>query len=386
MNQVEEQTIVKIETLRRARRRKLRLRQFLLFSGIVAVLLCVLYLSDFLLNFDLSARVSDTFRSYGGPGFPVPAPGGIIRNVYPMGQNLAVLNDTNLIVYNRRGRVITNIQQMTGNSMAITSRDRILTYEYGGRRVQIHSTGRELFTHSFEDMVLGAALGEGGEYAIVTSPRNFIAAVAAYNSRHAMMMQWFSSDQYVLGAAVAPRGDMMAIACIDSDGGVLKSDLYFLRFGMESPAAEVSLEGELVVWLSFISPDRLAVLTDRSYRVYDSVGRSQGVYPLPDALMSFESDGERMLLLCGAREARERQLILLDWQARETASAMIPGRVTDMAIAGRGIWLVIDEAAARYDLSLEHTGVLDEPHIRHVEYAAGRIYYFTNDMIFVLEG
>ena len=165
-------------------------------------------------------------------------------------------------------------------------------------------------------------------------------------------------------------------------------ELYFLRFDMEQPAAQVSLEGELVVWLSYISPDRLAVLTDRAYRVYDNSGRQQGIYVLPEnaPLMSFTSDGNRMLLLCGMREARERELILLDSGARRTASAMIPGRVVDKTLAGREVWLVTDGVATIYNLSLEYVGTLDEPNVTRIEYVDGRIYYFTQNQISVLEG
>ncbi len=45
-----------------------------------------------------------------GPGFPVDSPGGSSLAIYPMGANLAVVNDTNLAIYNQTGALLQRAQ------------------------------------------------------------------------------------------------------------------------------------------------------------------------------------------------------------------------------------------------------------------------------------
>ena len=376
----------RLEGERRSRGRKRRMSGLMKLVILVLVVLLLIGAIDYISHYDLSTRVGNAFVSFGGPGYPVPVPGGLIRDVQAIGPNLAVLNDTNLHIYNRGGRQVANIQHLTERSAALTSRDRALVYDFGGRRVSLHSLGRELHVHTIEDMVLGAALGEGGEYAIITSPRNFIAQVEVFNSRSQSMMTW-GSRQHVRGAAISPRGDMLVADCVDSFGGVLGTELVFLRFDREEELLRVRLEGELVVWMSFISYNRIAVLTDRAYRVFDNQGRAVGVYAFAEGepLMAFQSGGERMLLLCGARESHDRELVLLDSTARRAASVTVQGRVLDIALGSRNIWLLTDSALIRYNIALENPETLESAGMQRIKYVDGRLYYFTRYEIRILE-
>ena len=382
--------VVDFEELQRERQGRMRRRRvFRLIKLMLLVIAVLLMLGaiDYVANYDFGVGIGDTFASFGGPGYPVPVPGGLIRDVRGMGSNLVVLNDTNVQVYNRSGRLLSNFQHLSDRTAVLTSRDRMLVYEYGGRRVSIHSASRELQVHVVEDMVLGAALGAGGEYAIITSPRTHIAQVEVFNSRFESMIRW-GSPQHVRGVAISPRGDMMVADVVDSFGGVLGAELVFIRFGMREELLRVRLEGELVVHLSFISDNRIAVLTDRAYRVFDNSGRMVGQYRLPAGmpLTAFQSDGDRMLVLCGAREARVRELILLDSSARRTASAEIPGRVRSMALAGRNVWVLTDAGLMRYNLSLDYIETAEGAGIQRIQYVDGRLYYFTRYEIRILEG
>jgi hypothetical protein len=99
-----------------------------------------------------------------------------------MGRNLALRNDTTLYIYSPKGKQLLSVQQLTEKSVAVAAKKRVLTYDYGGKKLAVHSAGKTLMTHQFEDMVLGADLGEGGEYAVITSPSHYISKVSAYNS------------------------------------------------------------------------------------------------------------------------------------------------------------------------------------------------------------
>ena len=360
-----------------------RLRQMLLLVGVAFLVLIGVYLSEMILRNDMTTNVGDFISSFGGDGYPIPLPGGVIRDVNPMGSNLTVLNDTNLYIYSKNGKQLQNVQQMTDKTIVHTSGNRALAYDYGAKTVSIHSGGRMLQKHELDETVLGADLGEGGEYAIITSPRHYIACVTAYNDKFMPMMHWYSPEQFVLGVSVAPRGNMMVVAAIDGEDGVLESELHFLRFGQEKEVAIVSIEDELVTWLDFHTENRLAVLTEKAFRLYDQNGRQTAIYTLPQdsSLVMFESNGDRTLIVCGTHGTREFMLIMLDAQGREVATTKFEGRLIDLALANRDSYLLTDKGILHYNTMLEQRSLGEAHGTQRIIWVENRLYCLTADEI-----
>ena len=373
--------------LRKKRLMWRRTRQMLLIIGITLLVLTGVYLSEMILQHNMTTSINDIIGTFGGEGYPIPLPGGVIRDVKQMGSNVAVLNDTNLYIYSKNGKQLQNVQRMTDKTILITSTNRALAYDYGARTLSIHSSGRTLHTHEFDETVLGADLGEGGEYAVVTSPRHYIAKVSAYNRDFAPMMHWYSPDQFVLGVTVSPRGNMMVVATVDGEGGVLESDLYFLRFGQEQASARIVIGDELVTWLDFHNENRLAVLTEKSYRLYDQTGTETAIYTLPveSPLAMFDSNGDRTIFICGTKEAREFTMIMLDAQGREIASAKTEGRLIDLALANRELYVLTDKGILHYNSSLEQRSVTEVIGAQRIMWSDNRLYCLTADEIGIYE-
>ena len=133
---------INFDKLRKRRRLIENIKRLAFLALVLAVVGVVLFLNNLFIERGTSIRVSDFIETRGGPGFPVDFPGGIIRDIKPMGKNLAVLTDTNLYIYNDKGRSVANIQRMGDRTVMLTNQGRILSFDPGHRVYRMHTPSR----------------------------------------------------------------------------------------------------------------------------------------------------------------------------------------------------------------------------------------------------
>ena len=371
---------------RKKRQRAHRLKQLLILTGVAVLVLLGVYLSELLVEQDVSTRLSDTIASFGGTGYPIDLPGGIIRDVGDVGGNLAILNDTNLYIYNKKAKPTSNIQQVTERTVMRSAKNRVLLYDTGGRKLQIYSPTKALYTHNLDDMVICADLGQSGGYVVVTSPKQYVAQVSAYDENYEWQFTWYSSEYVVSGAVLSPRGDMMAVACIDANGGVLESVINLFKLNAQEEIAEIRISDELVVGLDFPGDNRVTVITERGMHVYDASGKQTGHYELPQQpLIAFESNGRETLLICGERDHGTQTLVALNEQAKDKAVAEIDQKILDLAINMSDIFILTDTGITRYNHMIEKIYALPVTLVQRIALVSNRIYYLTQNEICLLE-
>lgn len=375
---------VNFEALRRKRKRAKRVKTF--FALLVTVFLAgvAIYSYQEIIKSDLSASLSDTVGGFGGSGYPVEIPGSSVKRLIPMGSNLVMINDAGLYIYNSKGKNTSHIQQMGEQSIALVTPKRILLYDYGGKKIVIHSSTKELYTHQYDDIVVGAALGENGAYAVVTSPKRYVAKVTAYNASNEAMLNWFSPEEFVISTAIDRKGEMMVVSTIGAKNGLVKSSVHFLRFGMEKEIAIENIENEIITWTGFLSDNRFAVLTDKSYRVYDAAGKNLAEYIFAQNVLSFKNNGKNMLVLCGTNESREKNLLLLDDSCKELGNIVFEDKCIDMAVYDSEIYVLSDKNVHVFNLSLAPRDTYELKNANKIAIVNGKIYYTTHEEICIL--
>jgi hypothetical protein len=302
-----------------------------------------------------------------------------------MGSNLAILNDTNLYLYNSRGKIISNIQQMSDKTVLLTNNSRSLTYDVNAKSYRLHTPSRTVEAE-VENNILAADLGEGGQYALVTTSRQYVAEVTVYESPTAPhLFRWFSSENHVSGVSLSPGGDRLAVSCVMTENGAIRSSVLLFHRGVEQRLAEVDFPDSLILQLDYYEDERIGVLTDREYAVLDGDGNILHRYSLGDGqVTAFTTYGRETLLLTEDKEARRSDIILLDETCTEKARLTATGNIRGMAMGRRRIYRLDDTGIESLDRELHSMEKLELRGISSIHLVRDKLYYCTATEICLL--
>ena len=378
---------VNFDKVRKRRQRAVTLKRLLFLTGAMILAGAAVFIYNVLVEESATTGLMDYFESRGGTGFPVDLPGGIIRDVTSIGENLAVLNDTNLITYNKNGKIIQNVQRMTEHSIAKASPSRVLAFSVGGRNFSVHSISREMFSQTLDQGILCGDMNPNGDFAIVAPAQHFASRVTVYDRQFRQIYSW-SSPEYVTHMSLSPRGDMMAVNCVTGgETGMMESLIYLFRFAEDREQAEIALtlEDSLCLNLDFLESDRIALLTDQAYMILDHHGEIKETYDFSARrLLARESHGRQTLLLFERPGRYETELVLLDERLNMTASMRLDERIFDIAFGKDIIYLLTEDGILSYDHEMQQISEYERHGISRIHLIGTRLYYLTYNQICVL--
>lgn len=373
--------------LRKRRQRVQTIRRLLILVALTAAVAGAVFLNNVLVEQSVTTRISDFLGSFGGSGYPVPVPGGIIRDVGGVGDHLTVLNDTNLYIYSPKGRNVFNIQAMSDNTVMLTGDDRLLTYDVGAKKFAVHSRTKTLMEKELEFGIIAAGMNRRGDFALVTSSKQAICEIVAYNRKQAAIYHCSLAENLVSSVSISPKGTMMAAGWLNgSPEGVLQAGLNIYQFSNdEGPVATLTLADQLILDVRFYEEDRIGILTDREYLIAGADGSILSRYDLAGRQVAgIEVEGRLTLLLCENKDTRERELILLDGDNEEKATFSTDEKILDIALNSRRVYVLTEDNIRVFSHLMELQEVEPVQFVSRIQLVGGRLYYLDREEIWVL--
>jgi len=373
---------VDFEKLRKRRQRVLTVRRLIALAVILVLVFSILAVNSYLIDNSFTIRISDWVESFGGSGYPIPVPGGVIRNVRSLDTELAVLNDTNLYIYNKKGKTLSTVQRMSENAVLVTSSKRALIFEGGGKRYVVTTPSKQLVDKSYEFNIQGADINDRGDYVLVSSSSQYVAQVTVFNNKNEWYFQWFSSDSMVQDVAISAKGTHMAVGCVNTRGGRIYSTLFLFDLGQKAEQAKLELEGELVLQVSYLDDGRVGVLTDCGWRIYSDSLSGSKVYDFGGLeVRGMDRRGKETLLLLGNTGTRAQELVLLDGDCKVALRAELAGQARDIALGDGRLYVLTDTGVTAYTREMEPKETLELRGISDIHLVKNRLYYLSKDEI-----
>lgn len=348
---------VDFQKIRKKRIRMKRLKQLATLLLIGLIILLALYLNDMLVRRNITSQIGGIVDSVGGEGFPASIPSGTVRDVENTGKNLIVLKDSNLYVYNPKGKMIKNIQQMNEKSVVMPVNDRVLYYNIGGREVVVTSATNEIARYETTSNIISATIGTSGEVAIITSPPDFVAQIQVYdNKAHSFYNRSFS-ENLVSQCALSPKGKQLAVSTFGTNEGVLDFNLFIYPLATTDGADKkvIPLGDRIILDINFFQEDTLTILTDRDFLVYDTV-KSQLIgshsFLEETEIVEFRSYANSVGVLLKDTDTREYILSIINHRGTNVANLNLANRPLDFAMGDKSIYLLVGSTIEEYNYGL----------------------------------
>lgn len=208
--------------------------------------------------------------------------------VKPFNQGVVVAdNDSMSIVTSGGVRLKTNLGYTS--PAVLTSERYVLAYDKNGNGAVLTSNVAEASRQKTESSILTAALGQTGDYALITNESGYKTAITVYTSGGKQRFKWATPDYYFVSCAISPDGSKLAVASFGStEDAKLEGKLFLRDLSNEKNIKEVSLNSNVPLAVTFLDNASVVVIGDYSTSVINQKGEivSELTYA-PDDLIAF---------------------------------------------------------------------------------------------------
>lgn len=217
--------------------------------------------------------------------------------VKPFNQGVVVSDNDSMSILTSGGvRLKTNLGYTS--PAILTSERYVLAYDKNGNGAVLTSNVAEASRQKTESSILTAALGETGDYALITNESGYKTAITVYTSGGKQRFKWSSPDYYFLSCAISPDGSKLAVASFGStQDAKLEGKLFLRDLSNENNIKEVSLDSTVPLAVGFLDNTSVAVIGDYSTSVINQKGEivDQLTYTADD-LTSFSFSGNELAI------------------------------------------------------------------------------------------
>lgn len=206
----------------------------------------------------------ENVRGGKGDGFPVQILGSKAHQMEEFNGTVLSLSDTYLVTYNNSAKRIVNLSHSFNNPVVSISERRLLFYDINGHSYKIETLSGNVVEGKEEDSIVVGAIGQGGEFALVTRGEKGLADVTMHSKDGSKIFKWISYTYQVIDVAVSPDGKSFAVAAVKAQGGDLYSSVMVFKQGSQEAIASYESKGMVYFSLEYTSSDIITVVADDS--------------------------------------------------------------------------------------------------------------------------
>lgn len=255
-------------------------------------------------------------------------------NEFQMAQsadNLLVLNDSYLYVYDTDGSMISSRQHTYGNAVMQTAGNYVMLYEIGGTHFRLETTAKNRFEKTLTDPIVFGRVSENGLTAVVTGSDTCACRLLVFNQKGQQIYERSCVERIADICFHPDEGGCYAVS-IRAENGGLVSVVHSYSFTASEDIWSSKPLDMLAISVYNTSEGELFVLGDTMSCFLSEQGNLLTSYVYPDALTDGCFAGNTAALLLTNSEKRTESLVILNNTASDPVLRSYDKDIKDIAV------------------------------------------------------
>lgn len=204
---------------------------------------------------------------------------------------IAVASRERVSIFSAGGRELYFSNHSYGNPALASSDKHVLLYDVGGKQFSLYNSFSKVREESLSCPIYGAAIANGGTFAIITKSDKYDSVVSLYH-KNGTKYDYNFAKGLISGVALSRDGSHMAVLLTFAEGDRIRTELRLYRSGKDDyERADLSFEG-IPFGVKILSGGNVLVAGARGVNAFSSKLNLLGEY-LPEEeiyLCSFGDD------------------------------------------------------------------------------------------------
>ncbi len=350
-----------IRKARQKQKRKQKLRKIIGFTAVACIVLAIILTSEAWLPKVKNAIKGATNKVQSGSttqadgNFPIEIGETNSSEMYALGDELVLVTDTNVIIYNDKGEKQVSVQHKLANPIGVTGEEMIMLYDKGGYSLVVINSEGEVYSKQFTEKIILAKLGASDYSAVVTQTDKYAAYLTVYDKKGKEAFLW-SSTQRVTDLTLNSTGDGCLISSIKASGGELMSSITALSFSQTEPVFTIDNIPVMVYDTVYSEEGSLWMLSDTRLVHMNTVGEYISQYDFDTTLVASAIDQKLAAVVEKGVVNSSFELTIASSESTDIKKHTINGTFKQVLCQNSNVYLMTDSKMYIYNNLGELTG------------------------------
>ena len=329
-----------------------RRKGLIVLTSIIVVLLASVILINALSPAGLIELIETTAAGFGtGDGFPQDIGSTTDQSIAIVGGNIAVLTDTNLLMYKNDGYEVFNRQHGFSSPVLSASTSRILVYDRGGTKLRVENAARSLIEMTFDHPIITANLGYDGTFVVATRSSEHLCDVTVYNADFEQVYVWHSASRYVTSVSMSDAGRYFAVGLLSVEAGEYVSHLLYFDRNSTEPVYTQEYRGSTLLSVDCKPGDRVVAVFDDMLSSVGKNGHRTDYAFDGQTLQAFDNHDNAGVAVSLTRynQPQNSELLLFDTKLNSIGGGQTEGIVQSVSMSGKRVCVLLRERMTVFD-------------------------------------
>ena len=278
--------------------------------------------------------------------FPLSIEGGADYQLKTLDDNVALVDDSHLLIYNNNGKIANSVQHTLANPIITTGNKKILLYDLGGKSFSLYSKYKNIYEKTTDDPILLARLGSNDTAAVVVKSDKYPSELMVYDATGKNIFNYRSVSR-IIDVTFNSDNSGCYITTIGADGGLIVSKMIYYRFdhidydesGSPLPAWESEPLETLALSVRLFGENNIIMFGDKLCAYFDLNGTLLKTYEYERDLVDYSSNSSIGAMIFRNDERRTAELITINSETSAINEKSLDYEVLNIQVSGDTVYM-----------------------------------------------
>lgn len=350
-----------IRKARKQQKRKRKMRRLIAITAVACIALAAVLTSEAWLPKlknslkGAADKVTNKDANVEQGEFPIEIGETNNSEVYVFGDKLALVTDTNVIIYDEDGNKLKSVQHKLANPIGVCGKNMIMLYDKGGYSLVTIGKDGEVYSKTFTEQIILAKLGSTDYAAVVTQTDKYAAYLTVYDAKGKETFLW-SSTQRVTDLTLNAEGNGCILTSIKAKDGQLWGNVTALSFKQTEPVFTIDNIPAMLYDTVYSQENSFWALSDTRLMHMSESGQIISQYDFDTSLKASAMDSRIAAVVETGVTNENFELIIAFSQSTDIKKHVIDGECKQMLCCDNNIYILTDDSMYIFGEDGEQSG------------------------------
>ena len=236
-------------------------------------------------------------------GYPVAITGSTPKDIIALNEDVALLTDTEIAVYDEYGTLTVQSGHNCTNPRVRTNQNRAIVYDVGYYSYTLLNGTSVVSSGEHENQIISANVAQNGSYAIVSASSKYLTELVVKTKNNAQIASWRSVNNYINAVAFSEDSARVAATGLYSENGLARTTLRILDLKNEQNpvVSDTEFLGSAAIAITYLDNGNILVLCDDKAIITDPNGKTLFNYSYNGNLYYYNLNRYGAFVICEKR-------------------------------------------------------------------------------------
>ena len=335
MNKLDE--LNSIEKYRKQQKQQ-KIKRRLIVTAIILGLILIIFSADRIFKSLSSDSQLPTYDAAElSKGFPITMPTSATYRLNLMGDEVSLLTDTGLFVYNSSGNRIFNFSHAYNSAVSETSNTRTLVYDSGSTGFICATRKNVVYNKTVTDKIMFGRIADNGNVAIITDSDRYASVLYVFD-KSGKEFYSLSATEKIINFAFLPDNNGFMLATVSAEGGEVYSKLSCYKFSnKEKEEWSARFNGSVIFEINAYSQNNATVVADNAIYAVKK-GEIANTFSYTNKISDIALSDSISAVLLDDSATRQKRLISVNKDGNLLYDVTFESRAFDVSLSGSTVY------------------------------------------------